>query len=113
MKPRRGELYRLKADKVGKPRRIVVVSNDVLNGGQCILAIPFYSQQLEKRKNQDWCALFAAGEGGLDCECVAKTDELSLFDKLDVDMARGPIGRFNDDQMARVLQALKWSLGIS
>jgi mRNA-degrading endonuclease toxin of MazEF toxin-antitoxin module len=40
---RRGELYLLKAGQGidGKPRPIVVVSRDALNGGHSVLAIPF------------------------------------------------------------------------
>ena len=112
MKPKRSELYCLKSDAVGKRRRVVIVSHDVLNGGHCVLAVPFYSQQMEKRRQQKWCAEFASGKGGLDCDCMAKTDELSLIDKLDIDLAHGPIGAFDDSQMKRVLDAIKWSLCI-
>ena len=62
------------------------------------------------RKSQGWYALFYAGEGNLDRNCVAKTDEVSLIDKLDRDLAKGPIGQFDKHQMARVVEALKWSL---
>lgn len=102
MKPKRGELYRLKSDRVGKPRIIVIVSHDILNGGHCVLAVPFYSQQMDKRRHQQWCSEFARGEGGLDCDCVAKADELSLIDKLDINLAQGPIGAFDNAQMSRV-----------
>jgi mRNA-degrading endonuclease toxin of MazEF toxin-antitoxin module len=53
------------------------------------------------------------GEGNLDKHCVAKTDEVSLIDKLDIDLAHGYVGEFDDRQMQRVVEALKWSLRIN
>jgi|GEM_PF-1976337 len=112
MFPKRGDLYRLKSDRVGKSRPIVVVSRDALNSGQCVLAIPFYSKQLQKRRLQKWCVFFAKDEGGLDCDSVAKTDELTLIDKLSIKISDGPIGTFDESQMKRLVDALKWSLDI-
>jgi mRNA-degrading endonuclease toxin of MazEF toxin-antitoxin module len=105
MNPKRGQLYRLK-DR----RPIVIVSRDRLNGGHSVLAVPFYSQQLEKRSQQAWCALFHSGEGGLDRDCVAKADQVTLVDKCDINLAEGPIGQFDEAQMARLIRAVKWSL---
>lgn len=113
MNPRRGELYRLKGDDLGKQRPVIVISNETLNGGHSVVAVPFYSQQLAKRAQQPWCVMYSAGEGGLDKDCVAKTDEITLIDKLEIDLASGRIGRFSDEQIDRLVTALKWSLGIA
>jgi mRNA-degrading endonuclease toxin of MazEF toxin-antitoxin module len=110
--PEYGYIYLLKRDSVGKSRPIVVVSNNTLNRGDSILAVPFYSRQLEKRKKQQWCAFYSTGEGGLDRDCVAKADELTLVDKLDIDLVAGKVGGFNDDQMKRLISAIKWSLNM-
>jgi mRNA-degrading endonuclease toxin of MazEF toxin-antitoxin module len=114
MRPNRGEIYALKGgpDSGGKRRPVLIISNDVLNGGHSVLAIPFYSQQLDKRRGQKWCAEFAAGEAGLAKDCVAKTDEITLIDKLDIDLANGYVGKLDDSQLQRVIEALKWSLVI-
>lgn len=109
----RGQIYFLKPDKSGKSRPVVVVSNDLLNGGHSVLAIPFYSQQLQKRSTQQWCVQYAAGEGNLPKDCVTKTDQLTLIDKADIDIAQGPIGRFTDAQLARLADGIKWTLSIS
>lgn len=106
--PKRGEIYLQKKDS----RPVVILSNNILNGGHSVVAVPFYSQQLEKRAKQPWCAMFQAGEGGLDKDCAAKSDEITLIDKLDIHLARGPIGTLNDEQMNRIVDALKWSLGM-
>jgi len=108
----RGQLYLLKPDQFGKQRPIVIISRNGLNAGHSVVAVPFYSQQLQKRAQQPWCAAFRAGEGGLLKDCVAKTDELSLIDKLSIDIAKGPIGEFDAAQMTRVVQAAKWTLDI-
>lgn len=108
MNPQRGEIYRLKPS--GKNRPIVIISRDVLNAGHSVLAVPFYSQQLTKRKSQQWCAFFQAGEGGLPLDCVAKADEVSLIDKLEIDIAGGAVGRFDAAQMDRLLAAVKWAI---
>ena len=105
-------MFLLKPDAESKQRPIVIVSRDPLNGGHSVLAVPFYSQQLSKRKDQDWCEPFYAGEGGLDRDCVAKADEVSLIDKLDIDLARGALGEFDGPQMTRLARAIRWSLHI-
>lgn len=96
----RGQIFLLKPDQFGKQRPVVIVSRDPLNAGHSVIAVPFYSQQLQKRAQQPWCVLFKAGEGGLTMDCVAKTDQLSLIDKVSIDIAKGPIGAFDTAQMA-------------
>lgn len=109
--PRRGEIYRLKPlPPLGKPRPVLVISRDELNLGHSVVAVPFYSQQLAKRTSQKWCVFFYKGEGGLEVDCVAKTDEVSLIDKLHLNLAAGPIGTFDTHQLSRVTAALTWSL---
>ena len=111
-----GDLYLLKGnenDPDDKKRPVLIVSRDTLNGGNSVLAIPFYSQQLEKRRNQPWCDFFTKEEGGLSKDCVAKTDELTTLDKTELDLVRGKIGKFKPPQMERVLNAVKYTLRIT
>lgn len=108
----RCELYWLKdgGTEAEKNRPIVIVSRDDLNAGNSVLAVPFYSQQLEKRRNQKFCASFNAGDGGLPKDCVAKCDEITLLDKDDIDFVRGRMGRFNGPQMERVIKSIRYAL---
>jgi len=46
----RGQVLLTKPDEFGKQRPVVVVSRDQLNNGDAVLVVPFYSQQLEKRR---------------------------------------------------------------
>ncbi len=93
-----------------KDRPIVVVSRDDLNRGECVLAVPFYSQQLEKRKKFGFCAFFNSGEGGLLSDCVAKGDEITLLDKDEIDFPRGILGTFTAPQMVRVVNAVRYAM---
>ncbi|HET6880433.1 MAG TPA: type II toxin-antitoxin system PemK/MazF family toxin [Pirellulales bacterium] len=108
--PQRSDLYwiPLEVEEDGdKERPIVVVSRDELNRGDRVLVVPFYSQQLEKRAKQKWCAPFKIGEGGLKKDCVAKGDEIQLIDPTEILWARGKLVRFNAEQMARVILAVR------
>lgn len=111
--PQRSELYwiPLEFEEDGeKARPMIIVSRDELNRGDRVLAVPFYSQQVEKRAKQRWCALFKAGEGGLKKDCYAKGDEIQLIDPIEILWRRGKLGRFNTDQMNRVITAVRHAL---
>jgi mRNA-degrading endonuclease toxin of MazEF toxin-antitoxin module len=111
--PQRSDLYwiPLEVEEDGdKERPVVVVSRDELNRGDRILAVPFYSQQLEKRAKRKWCALFRVGEGGLKKDCIAKGDEIQLIDPAEILWIRGKLGRFNAEQMARVILAVRHAM---
>jgi mRNA-degrading endonuclease toxin of MazEF toxin-antitoxin module len=110
--PSRGDVYRLLARGALKPRPIAIVSRNQLNNGHSILAVPFYSQQLEKRSALPWCVRFYKGEGGLEVDCVAKCDEVSLISRHDIDLAAGRMGTLSDEQLTRIEPALKWALDI-
>lgn len=101
-----GDVYCLFSDDVGKPRPVVVVSREELNGGDSVVVIPFTSKQLEKRKQLAYCAFFAAGAFGQHVDCVAKTDLITLMDKSEINFAGGKIGTLTATQMRKVFQAL-------
>lgn len=104
----RGQLYLLKPDPEGKQRPVVIVSRDDLNRGHSVVAMPCYSQQLEKRSKLKYCVLLHAGDGNLDKDCVVKADEISYLEKAELDLNRGPIGRLKPDKMAQIMTALRY-----
>ena len=109
----RGQLFLLLPDADDpeqKQRPVVIISRDDLNGGHSVLAIPFYSQQLDKRRSQENCVFFRAGEGGLSKACVAKPPPPQLIRKTELDSTIGPIGRFNAAQMAKRVLAVRYSV---
>lgn len=109
--PRRGEVYRLKSDQVGKARPILVVSITSLNSGTTCSAIPFTTQKLFERRRLPSCVSFNAGESGLTDDCVAKADDLSLLRICDIRINEGPLGEVVD-RMPEIERAIAHCLGL-
>ncbi|HEY4761725.1 MAG TPA: type II toxin-antitoxin system PemK/MazF family toxin [Thermoguttaceae bacterium] len=108
MNPQRGEIYLVPFGQEGKPRPVVIVSRDTLNGGNYVIVVPFTTQKLEERKGRQSCVFFNAGEGSLSQDCVAKTDEIQRIFKTEIDWVRGRIGRFSQDQMSKIVRAIRF-----
>lgn len=107
----RGQVYRLtSSDPNIHNRPVVIVSRDELNGGHSVLLVPFYSQQLEKRTKLKHCVHFAAGEAGLDKECVAKADEVTCLEKTEINLKAGPIGSVKAQKMEKIVEAIRYSV---
>lgn len=111
--PRRGQIFRLQSDSVGKKRPVLVVSPTHLNGGIYVLAVPFYSQQIEKRRELKNCVIFSSGQFGLDADCVAITNQVTVTKVSDLRMSEGALGEIDEEKMAEVEASLLYSLGIT
>jgi mRNA-degrading endonuclease toxin of MazEF toxin-antitoxin module len=107
MNPQRGEIYLVPFGQ-GKPRPVVIISHDVLNGGDYVIVVPFTSQKLDVRKGLQSCVFFNAREGGLDKDCVAKADEIQRISKTEIDWRIGRIGRFSSEQMRKIVRAVRF-----
>lgn len=90
-----------------KERPLLIVSRDELNKGDTVLAVPFYSQQLEKRRKYKNCVFFAAGEFNLHKDCVAKCDEIAVYDRLELG---DKIGRIDAAKMELIVDAVRYSI---
>jgi mRNA-degrading endonuclease toxin of MazEF toxin-antitoxin module len=110
--PDRGEVYRLKQDEAGKPRPVVIVSRRQMNAGISVVVVPFTTQQMEKRIHQPSFVLFEAGEGGLTERCLAKCGDIGLIKISALQLPEGRLGHFDDAQMARLMDGVKWVLEI-
>jgi len=108
--PRRGEIYRLKADSVGKRRPILIISRTELNGGETVVAVPFWGSQVTRRQSQRSCVLFQEGEYGLDKTCVAKSDDVTMVSIRNIDNSTGVVGIVDDKKMAEVERAIAFTL---
>jgi mRNA-degrading endonuclease toxin of MazEF toxin-antitoxin module len=107
----RGEIWHLKGvadDDENKARPLVVVSRDAMNNGNCVVAVPLYSRQLEKRGKAPFCVFLRRGEGGVDRDCVAKCDEIATIDKTRIDFRRGKKGRLSAEKMGQICQAIRF-----
>lgn len=106
----RGQIFLLLESDESKARPVVVVSRDDLSHGDSVLCVPFYSQQLEKRKQFKTCVLFKAGQFGLSKDCVAKGDEITVIDKTMLNLSHGQIGRLNAESMAKIVRAVRFAI---
>ena len=91
----------------GKPRRVVVMSRDSANGGDCVVVVPFTSQRLEERRAIRSFAFFSA-DHRFDCDCVAKTDEISRVLKTEFDWKKNRLFRLTPSEMQQIVEALRW-----
>lgn len=110
--PRRGEIYRLKQDEVGKPRPVLVVSRGELNSGKTVTVVPFTTQQLSERALKKSNAIFEAGEGSLGERSAAKCGDVATIPISSLNLATGVLGELDASQMQKIDAALKWSLGL-
>lgn len=110
--PQRGGVYLLPApEQDGKQRPYVVVSRDDLNRGGCCLAVPFYSKNLEQRRTRKYCVFLSADPArGVDKDCVAKADEVSLISVSAIDWKRGLLGRLKVEQMREIVIAIRHAI---
>lgn len=102
----RGDVYFMPFGE-GKPRPVVVVSRDNANMGDCVVVVPFTTQRIEERKRLSWCAFFKAGEGGATVDRIAKADEITRVRKTEFDWKRGRITRLSEEQVQRVVLAIR------
>ncbi len=84
----RGDVYWTKSNSE-QLRPVLIVSRTEMNRGSGVVVVPFYSQQIEKRRALESCVFFQAGDGGLKKDCVAKCDEIGIRDISRLDTRRG------------------------
>lgn len=111
--PRRGEIYRLQSDSVGKPRPVLIVSRNELNSGIYLLAIAFYGEQLDKRAKLPQWVMFQQGEFNLTKDCAANASSITQFKMRDLRLAEGPVGEVSHERMAEIDRALAYSLRLN
>ena len=100
-----GEIYY--ADFGGTDHhRIVVVSREELNRGNCVVAIPFTSSDFARRQGLPSCVPFLVGEFGCTKDCVARADNITFIDKSRIQVDRGVIGVIDDEKMREIIQAI-------
>jgi mRNA-degrading endonuclease toxin of MazEF toxin-antitoxin module len=73
---RPGEIY-LAYGGGDKYRPVLIVSRESLNRGNYIVAVPFTSTHFASRSTH--CVAFQAGEFGLDKDCVAQAEAISVY----------------------------------
>lgn len=104
-----GEIY-LAYGGGDKYRPVLIVSREELNRGKYVVAVPFTSQQFETRARLPSCVSFRVGECGLDKDCVAQAEAISVVEKTDLDLETGVIATVDDEKMQDVIKAIGYVL---
>lgn len=102
---RPGEIY-LAYGGGDKYRPVLIVSREELNRGNYVVAIPFTSVNFDKRSTFPNCIAFRAGEFGLEKDCVAQAEAISIYHKDDIDVDRGVIAEVDVERMRDVIIAI-------
>jgi mRNA-degrading endonuclease toxin of MazEF toxin-antitoxin module len=102
MVPRPGEIYLLTEEN----RPVIVVSREALNRGNYVVLVRLTTQRLEERWNLPNCVPFKEGQFGLDRTCLAQGETISLIEKSNLDLDRGPIGQLSPVALRDVVRAI-------
>ena len=105
MTPRPGEIYWAYVEGT-KPRPVIIVSREELNRGHYVLAIPLTSAKLEDRLHLPNCVALRAGQFGLDRDCVAQAEAMTVLDKGDLDVDAGPLDSLDQETIHALIKAV-------
>ena len=103
--PLPGEIYWAYIESEQR-RPIIIVSQQKLNLGKYVVAIPLTSKNLEKRWNLPNCVSFKAGSFGLKKDCVAQCEGITVVDKDFIELNTGPIGTLDGEKWRLLLHAI-------
>jgi len=102
-----GDIYLVRDwQRSGKGRPVVVVSRAKFNRGRYCLAVPFTTQQLDKRRDLPNCVYFTAGSSDLHRDCVAQAEGLTLLRRSDIVPPIKPVGKVTKTQLAALISAV-------
>jgi mRNA-degrading endonuclease toxin of MazEF toxin-antitoxin module len=102
---RPGEIYTADFGQAG-PHPVIVVSREDLNRGRYALVVVCTSARFAVRSKLPNCVPFRAGDFGFSADCVAQCENMLSIDKVQIDLAAGPIGVLNDRALRDVIKAI-------
>ncbi len=102
---RPGEIYMADFGQAG-PHPVIVVSREDLNRGRYALVVVCTSARFAVRSKLPNCVPFRAGDFGFTVDCIAQCENLLSIDKVQLDLAAGPIGVLDDAALRDVIKAI-------
>ncbi len=102
---RPGEIYMADFGQAG-PHPVIVVSREDLNRGRYALVVVCTSARFAVRSKLPNCVPFRAGDFGLTTDCVAQCENVLSIDKVQLDLAAGPMGVLDDLALRDVIKAI-------
>ncbi len=106
MPPRAGEIYWWDAGDELDRRPAAVVSPQELNRGNNVVIVPFTSRKFSVRSTLPNCVSFRAGTFGLDKDCVAQAENITVAGTTELDLERGPLGVVDGEAMRNLVRAI-------
>lgn len=103
--PLPGELYWAYIESEQR-RPIIIVSQQKLNLGKYVVAVPLTSTNLDKRWNLPNCVAFKKDSFGLSKDCVAQCEAITIVDKDFIELDTGPIGALDGEKWRALLHAI-------
>jgi mRNA-degrading endonuclease toxin of MazEF toxin-antitoxin module len=102
---RPGEIYLADFGQAG-PHPVIVVSREDLNRGHYALVVVCTSARYAVRSTLPNCVPFRAGDFRFTTDCVAQCENMLSIDKVQLDLAAGPIGVLDDVALRDVVKAI-------
>jgi len=93
-----------------KRRPVIVLTRDQLNGGNCVVVVPCYSQDVDRRAKFRQNLVLEQGTGGLPKRCLVRTDQITYIDKRSIDWRQDKIGRLTNEHMKLIVDAVRWAI---
>ena len=100
-----GEVYIADFDLAG-PHPVIVVSREDLNRGRYALVVVCTSARFSVRSTLPNCVPFRSGQFGFTSDCVAQCDNMLSIEKIQLDLAAGPMGVLDELAMRDVIKAI-------
>jgi mRNA-degrading endonuclease toxin of MazEF toxin-antitoxin module len=105
---RQGEVWEIDfAEEMRRPG--IIVTRDELNRGRLLLVVPCTAAQVETRARFANHVVLNAGVGGLTQPSVA---QVHLLQPVDRSYFLRLLGRLDDEDLGRVLNALAWAVDL-
>ena len=102
---RPGEIYTADFDVAG-PHRVIVISREDLNRGRYVLSVVCTSARFASRSNLPNCVPFRAGQFGFTVDRVAQCENIVSIEKMQLDLAAGPVGVLDEVTMRDLIRAI-------
>jgi mRNA-degrading endonuclease toxin of MazEF toxin-antitoxin module len=100
-----GEVDIADFDQAG-PHPVIVISREDLNRGRYALVVACTSARFSIRGTLPTCVPFRAGQFGFTSDCVAQCDNILSIEKIQLDLAAGPMGVLDELTMRNIIKAI-------
>ena len=99
-----GDIYW--ADLPSGKRPAIIVSRELLNRGNYVVAVLCTTRRLAERSRFPNCVPFGAGEFGLPVDCVAQCETVLNLAKDRLDIDTGLIGSLDAERLRAIIKAI-------